>query len=72
MIGKVLGIGNLVIEKKNSGSFHHGSMKTNLTGIHEDACLILASHSGLRVQCCCELWCSLQTQLRSGIAVAVV
>ena len=32
----------------------------------------LASLSGLRVQHCCDLWCSLQTWLRSGIAVAVV
>ena len=32
----------------------------------------LASLSGLRIQRCCELWCRLQTQLRSGIAVAVV
>ena len=27
--------------------------------------------SGLRIQCCCELWCRLQTQLRSCVAVAV-
>ena len=32
----------------------------------------LASLSELRIQCCCELWCRLHTQLRSGIAVAVV
>ena len=32
----------------------------------------LASLSGLRVQCCCELWCRSKTWLRSGIAVAVV
>ena len=32
----------------------------------------LASLSGLRIQHCCELWCRLQTQLGSGIAVAVV
>ena len=31
----------------------------------------LASLSGLRTQCCHELWCSSQTQLRSGMAVAV-
>ena len=28
--------------------------------------------SGLRIQHCGELWCSLQTQLGSGAAVAVV
>ena len=27
---------------------------------------------GLRIQCCCKLWCRSQTQLRSHIAVAVV
>ena len=32
----------------------------------------LASLSGLRIQCCRELWCRSQTQLRSCIAVAVV
>ena len=32
----------------------------------------LAFLSGLRIWCFRELWCGLQTQLRSGIAVAVV
>ena len=32
----------------------------------------LAWISGLRIQCCCELWCRLQMQLRSRVAVAVV
>ena len=31
----------------------------------------LASFSGLRIRCCRELWCKSQTQLRSGVAVAV-
>ena len=31
-----------------------------------------ASLSGLRIQCCHELWCRSQTWLRSSIAVAVV
>ena len=31
----------------------------------------LASLSGLRFQHCLELWCRLQAQLRSGIAVAI-
>ena len=31
----------------------------------------LASHSGLRIWRCRELWCRLQTQLRSQVAVAV-
>ena len=32
----------------------------------------LASLSGLRILCSPELWCRLQTWLRSGVAVAVV
>ena len=32
----------------------------------------LASFSGLRIGCCCELGCRSQTRLRSGIAVSVV
>jgi len=30
-----------------------------------------ASFSGLRIWHCCELWCRSQTQLTSGVAVAV-
>ena len=44
----------------------------NLISIHEDAGSILASLSGLRIQCCRELWCRSQTRLRSCVAVAVV
>ena len=44
---------------------------TNPTSIHEDAGLILGSHSGLRIQHCCELWCRLQTWLGFCVAVAV-
>ena len=32
----------------------------------------LASLSGLRIWRCQELWCKLQTWLRSGVAVALV
>ena len=32
----------------------------------------LASLGELRIQCCCELWCKLQMQLGSDLAVAVV
>ena len=28
--------------------------------------------SGLKIRCCCELWCRSQMRLRSGVAVAVV
>ena len=41
----------------------------NLTSIHEDA--ILTWISGLRIQQCGELWCRLQMQLRSHIAVVM-
>ena len=45
---------------------------TNPTSTHEDVALILASLSGLSIWRYCELWCRLQTQLGSHIAVAVV
>ena len=32
----------------------------------------LALLRGLRIPCCCELWCKLQRQLRFSIVVAVV
>ena len=32
----------------------------------------LASLSGLRIRRCCELWCTSQTWLRPGVAMAVV
>ena len=44
----------------------------NLTSIHEDSCLLPGLASGLRIRCCCGLWCRWQMQLTSGIAVAVV
>ena len=45
---------------------------TNLTSIHEDVGLIPGLLTGLRVQCCCELWYGLQTRLGSQVAVVVV
>ena len=42
---------------------------TNFTRIHEDEVQSLALLSGLRIQCCSELWCGSQMQLGSGIAV---
>ena len=44
----------------------------NLTSIHEDVVPSLASLSGSRIRHCGELWCRSQTQLESGVAVAVV
>ena len=49
-----------------------GAAETNLARNHEIAGLILASLSGLRIWGCCKLWCRLQTQLGSHVAVAVV
>ena len=46
--------------------------KTNLTSIREDAGLILALLSGLRIRHCLELWWRLQPRIRSDVAVAVV
>ena len=40
---------------------------TNPTSIHEDAGLILALLSGLRIQHCCELWHRSRTWLRSWL-----
>ena len=34
--------------------------------------LSLASLNGLMICCCCELWCRLQMQLGSSVAVALV
>ena len=52
-------------------SSRHGAVETNLTSIHEDAGLILALLSGLRIWHGSELWCRLQMHLGSGVAVAV-
>jgi len=44
---------------------------TNPTRNHEVAGSIPALLRGLRIWCCRELWCWLQMQLRSGVAVAL-
>ena len=44
----------------------------NLTSIHEDAGLIPDLTQWVGTQHCLNLWCGSQTQLGSGIAVAVV
>ena len=43
---------------------------TSLTSNHEDAVRSLVLLSGLRIQCCCELWCRSQMWLGSRVAVA--
>ena len=47
-----------------------GAVETNLTMNHEVAGWI-PGPSGLRIRRCRELWCRLQMQLGSGVAVAV-
>jgi len=65
---------------KTLGSSHRGLVINEvITSIHEDAGLVsmrmqvrsLALLSELRIQCCRELWRRSQTQLGSGIVVAV-
>ena len=60
------------IRLNNIQSSHLGAVETNPTRNHELLVRALASLSGLRIRCCCELWCRSQTRLGSGIAVAVV
>ena len=45
---------------------------TNLANIHEDAGSIPGLACGLRIQHCQQLWCSVQMQLGSHVAVALV
>ena len=70
---------------KMTWSSHHGAAEVNLTRNHEVVVLwnqirlasmrmqvrSLALFGGLRIWRYCELWCRLQTQLGSGIAMAV-
>ena len=48
------------------------SAETTLTSIHEDTNSIPGLTQGLRIPHCHELWCRSQTELRSGVVVAVV
>ena len=67
-----LSVGKCSLIIRKMWSSHQGSVERNLTSIHEDAGLILASFSGLRIPSCHELWCRSKTQLGAGVAVAVV
>ena len=57
-----------IIQKGIGRSSHHGSEVTNPTSIHDDMGSIPGlALSGLKIW---HLWCRLQTQLRSQVAVA--
>ena len=44
----------------------------NPTSIQKDVGLTPSSLNGLRIQCCCEVWCRSQMLFGSGVAVVVV
>ena len=50
---------------------HCGTMETYMTSNQRLWVQFLALISGLRICCCCELWCRWHLGLGSGIAVAV-
>ena len=52
--------------------FHVTSLSTSLKRGMRTRVRSLASLSGLIIRHCRELWCRLKTQLRSGVAVAVL
>ena len=58
-------------DKDFQKSSRHGTAEMNLTRNNGMAGLIPDLAQGLRIQCCCELWCRSQMQLGSGITVAV-
>jgi len=61
---------NMCVTDPLGQSSQCGSVVMNPTRIHEDVGSIPGFASGLRIRCCCELWCRSQMQLGSGVAVA--
>ena len=60
------------IKNLTAGLSHHDSEETNLTVSVRMQILSQASLSGLKLQCCRELWFRSQMRLGYGIALAVV
>ena len=60
-----------ILLKSKTRRSHCGSAVINPTALHEDAVESLPPFSGLRIQDCHELWCRSQTQLASGVAMAL-
>ena len=65
-------IHNKEVKNITAWSSCYGSVVMNPTSIHEDAGSIPGLVQWVKDRHCYELWCRLQTQLRSGVAVAVV
>ena len=65
----VLGIEKVGGSKIKAGVPIVAQQLMNPASIREDAGSILASLRELRIWCCLELWCRLQTRLRSCVAV---
>ena len=59
------------VKTKWARGSRRGTAETNPTGTMRLLAKSLVSLSGLRIQCCHDLWCSSQMCLRSGVAVAL-
>ena len=59
-------------KRRKGASSHCGAAETSLTSNQRSWVRSLVSLSGLRIWCCCELWCRSQMRLGSCVALAVV